>query len=67
MEEEADWVALETTRYPAAARGLFGKFTTLALSYPIHPVVGRRYSAAIPPCSSGSSSPTPGATATGEA
>jgi STE24 endopeptidase len=37
MEEEADWVALETTRDPAAARGLFGKFTTLALSDPDPP------------------------------
>jgi STE24 endopeptidase len=37
MEEEADWVALETTRDPDAARGLFGKFTTLALSDPDPP------------------------------
>ena len=37
MEEEADWVALETTRDPDAARGIFGKFTTLALSDPDPP------------------------------
>ena len=43
MEVEADWVALETTRDPAAARGIFGKFTTLALSDPDPP----RWSAAL--------------------
>ena len=37
MEEEADWVALETTRDPGAARELFEKFTTLALSDPDPP------------------------------
>ena len=37
MEVEADWVALETTRDPDAARGIFGKFTTLALSDPDPP------------------------------
>jgi STE24 endopeptidase len=37
QEEEADWVALETTRDPDGARGLFRKFTTLALSDPDPP------------------------------
>ena len=37
MEVEADWVALETTHDPGAARGIFGKFTTLALSDPDPP------------------------------
>ncbi|MCP9484741.1 MAG: M48 family metalloprotease [Gaiellaceae bacterium MAG52_C11] len=37
MEEEADWAALETTRDPARARGLFEKFTTLALADPDPP------------------------------
>ena len=37
MEEEADWVALETTRDPGGARGLFEKFTTLALADPDPP------------------------------
>ena len=37
FEEEADWVALDTTHDPAAARGLFVKFTTLALSDPDPP------------------------------
>ena len=37
MEEEADWVALETTHDPDAAHGLFVKFTTLALSDPDPP------------------------------
>ena len=37
MEAEADWVALETTRDPGAARGLFRGFTTTALSDPDPP------------------------------
>ncbi|MGI9111806.1 MAG: M48 family metalloprotease [Gaiellaceae bacterium] len=37
MEEEADWVALETTRDADQARGLFEKFTTLALADPDPP------------------------------
>ncbi len=37
MEQEADWVALETTREPDQARRLFEKFTTLALSDPDPP------------------------------
>lgn len=37
QEEEADWIALETTRDPDGARGLFRKFTTLALSDPDPP------------------------------
>jgi STE24 endopeptidase len=37
FEEEADWIALETTHDPAAARRLFVKFTTLALSDPDPP------------------------------
>ncbi len=37
MEEEADWKALETTRDPDAARGLFRGFTTEALADPDPP------------------------------
>jgi STE24 endopeptidase len=37
MEEEADWVALETTRDPPAARALFRHFATEALSDPDPP------------------------------
>ena len=37
MEEEADWIALQTTRDPDGARGLFEKFTTLALADPDPP------------------------------
>jgi STE24 endopeptidase len=37
MEVEADWVALETTRDPAAARGLFRGFTEVALVEPDPP------------------------------
>ena len=37
LEEEADWVALETTRDADQARGLFEKFTTLALADPDPP------------------------------
>ena len=37
QEQEADWIALETTRDPAAARELFKKFTTLALADPDPP------------------------------
>jgi STE24 endopeptidase len=37
MEFEADWVALETTRDPAAARELFEGFTTAALADPDPP------------------------------
>ena len=37
QEEEADWVALQTTRDPGAAKQLFEKFTTLALSDPDPP------------------------------
>ena len=33
MEMEADWVALETTRDPDAARELFVHFTEFALAY----------------------------------
>jgi STE24 endopeptidase len=37
MEAEADWVALETTEDPDAARGLFEQFTTIALADPAPP------------------------------
>lgn len=37
LEAEADWVALETTRDPAAARVLFQRFTTTALAEPSPP------------------------------
>jgi STE24 endopeptidase len=37
LETEADWVALETTRDPAAARALFRRFSTTALSDPSPP------------------------------
>jgi STE24 endopeptidase len=37
MEREADWVALQATRDPEAARGLFRGFTTLAGSDPSPP------------------------------
>jgi STE24 endopeptidase len=37
LEQEADWVALETTRNPAAAKGLFEKFTIESLSDPDPP------------------------------
>jgi Zn-dependent protease with chaperone function len=37
MEQEADWLALQTTRDPGAARTLFRKFTTIALSDPDPP------------------------------
>jgi STE24 endopeptidase len=37
METEADWVALETTRDPESARGLFRGFTTTALADPDPP------------------------------
>jgi STE24 endopeptidase len=36
-EAEADWKALETTRDPAAARGLFRKFATTSLGDPSPP------------------------------
>jgi STE24 endopeptidase len=37
LEREADWVALETTEDPAAARALFHRFTTTALADPSPP------------------------------
>jgi Zn-dependent protease with chaperone function len=37
METEADWIALETTKDPQAARALFKHFTTVALSDPSPP------------------------------
>lgn len=37
MEQEADWVALETTHDPEAARGLFENFTIESLSDPDPP------------------------------
>jgi Zn-dependent protease with chaperone function len=37
LEAEADWVALETTHDPAAARSLFHRFSTTALSEPNPP------------------------------
>jgi STE24 endopeptidase len=37
MEAEADWVALETTEDPDAARGLFEQFTLVALADPAPP------------------------------
>jgi Zn-dependent protease with chaperone function len=37
MEEEADWVALETTRDPEAAKGLFAGFTIDSLNDPDPP------------------------------
>jgi STE24 endopeptidase len=37
MEEEADWMALETTRAPAAARDLFESFTVESLNDPDPP------------------------------
>jgi predicted Zn-dependent protease len=37
MEAEADWIALETTRDPAAARALFRGFTREALQDPTPP------------------------------
>lgn len=37
MEAEADWVALQTTCDPAAARGLFENFTKVALAEPDPP------------------------------
>ncbi len=38
IETEADWFALKTTRDPAAARGLFAKFTTADLAEPNPPL-----------------------------
>ena len=38
MESEADWIALETTRDPDAARGLFTAFAREALEDPTPPV-----------------------------
>jgi STE24 endopeptidase len=37
LETEADWVALETTRDPVAARGLFERFSETALADPDPP------------------------------
>ncbi|MGZ5413249.1 MAG: M48 family peptidase, partial [Solirubrobacterales bacterium] len=37
LEEEADWMALETTRDAASARALFRHFATEALSDPDPP------------------------------
>jgi STE24 endopeptidase len=37
LEREADWIALETTEDPAAARKLFRRFTTTALADPSPP------------------------------
>ena len=37
MEAEADWMALQTTRNPAAARALFQHFTATALEQPSPP------------------------------
>ena len=37
LEGEADWVALETTHDPAAARALFRRFTHVALVQPQPP------------------------------
>jgi len=37
MEAEADWVALETTKNPEAAAGLFERFSTTALEDPSPP------------------------------
>jgi STE24 endopeptidase len=37
MEAEADWIALETTENPDAARELFEQFTTIALADPAPP------------------------------
>jgi STE24 endopeptidase len=41
MEEEADWVALATTRDAASARALFRHFTTEALADPDPPAWSR--------------------------
>jgi len=41
MEQEADWVALDTTRDPDAARGLFRGFSTEALADPDPPAWSR--------------------------
>ena len=37
VPEAADWVALQTTKDPAAAQGLFRAFTSTALSDPSPP------------------------------
>ena len=37
MEQEADWIALETTQDPDGARNLFQGFAREALSIPILP------------------------------
>jgi STE24 endopeptidase len=37
LEREADWVALQTTRQPAAAQRLFARFTREALAQPRPP------------------------------
>jgi STE24 endopeptidase len=37
MEAEADWLALETTEDPQAARELFESFTTISLADPTPP------------------------------
>ena len=37
LEREADWIALETTEDPSAARALFHRFTTTALADPSPP------------------------------
>jgi len=37
FEAEADWMALRTTRDPGAAKGVFRKFTTVALEQPDPP------------------------------
>jgi STE24 endopeptidase len=37
LEAEADWMALETTQDPGAARALFHRFSTTALSDPSPP------------------------------
>ena len=37
IEAEADWMALQTTRDPVAASGVFRKFTTVALEQPDPP------------------------------
>ena len=42
MEAEADWKALQTTRDPAAARGLFVGFGETSLANPDPPGLGAR-------------------------
>ncbi len=48
LEQEADWKALQTTRDPAAARGLFRAFTVEALSDPDPPMWTKLFLASHP-------------------